>query len=266
MTLPLNKKIEQIIMDLAEVADYMWQRGWAEKNAGNISVNINQWITKAEIGKVEGPFHALSLSYPGLANHYFLVTGTGKRMRDLAREPLKNALIIQLNDHGNGYRILSQQKSSHHFLPTSELPSHLAIHQMILEKGGEEKVVMHSHVSELIAITHHPDYCDADKLNELIWGMHPETMMYIPQGVGFVPFTMPGSEEIAVETIKELRNHPIVLWEKHGVFAIGSSVLHTFDSIDLVSKSVKIWLMCQSAGFEAQGLDKEKRAALRALK
>jgi len=265
MKLPLNKKVEHIILEVAEVADYLWQRGWAERNAGNISVNINHLMTEGSQIDAEDPYHDLSLSYPLLANHFFLVTGTGKRMRDLAREPLQNALIIKMNEHGNGYWILSQKKNINHFLPTSELSSHLGIHQMIAEKGSDQKVVMHTHVSELIAITQNPEFCNADKLNQLIWGMHPETMVFIPQGIGFVPYVIPGSEEIAEETLKALENHDIVLWEKHGIFAIGGTVFDTFDNIDIVSKSVKIWFMCRSAGFEPQGLDQEKLNALKVL-
>ena len=35
--------------------------------------------------------------------------------------------------------------------------------------------------------------------------MHPETIMFIPDGVGFVPFNLPGSAEIATETVKTLK-------------------------------------------------------------
>ena len=34
-----NKLLAQEIAKIAEVASYLWQRGWAEYNGGNISVN-----------------------------------------------------------------------------------------------------------------------------------------------------------------------------------------------------------------------------------
>jgi rhamnulose-1-phosphate aldolase len=37
-----NKKLKTIILETAEIAGYLWQRGWAERNAGNISVNITE--------------------------------------------------------------------------------------------------------------------------------------------------------------------------------------------------------------------------------
>lgn len=261
----INKKIKQIILELAEVASFLWQRGWAERNAGNISVNISQLVKAGSFRKDDCPFFELDKSYPSLANEYFLVTGTGKRMRDLAHDPLKNAHIIRLNETASAYWILSCEKSADNFRPTSELPTHLDIHRMISERGSGEKVVMHAHISELIALTQLPEFCNAERLNRLIWGMHPETMMFIPQGIGFVPYVLPGSEAIAQLTSKELEKHDLVMWEKHGAFAIGSSIFEAFDLIDIVAKAVKIWFMCKSAGYTPQGLDEEELADLKKL-
>ena len=36
-----NIELEKIVLNVAEIAKYLWQNGWAERNAGNISVNIN---------------------------------------------------------------------------------------------------------------------------------------------------------------------------------------------------------------------------------
>ena len=80
-----------------------------------------------------------------------------------------------------------------------------------------------------------------------------------------MPYILPGSQEIALETIKNLQNHDIVLWEKHGVFAIGESVLDTFDTIDIIAKSAKIYFMCKNAGFEPEGLSIEQLNELKEL-
>ena len=29
---------------VAEVAGYLWQKGWAERNGGNITINITDWV------------------------------------------------------------------------------------------------------------------------------------------------------------------------------------------------------------------------------
>jgi rhamnulose-1-phosphate aldolase len=261
-----NKKVRKIILQVAEVAQYLWQRGWAERNAGNISVNISHLITDDFNNLDDCPFFKLNNNYPELSGKYFFVSGTGRRMRDLARKPLDNALLIKLNDEGNGYWIISGKKDSAvNFQPTSELPTHLAIHQMVIKRGTDEKVVMHTHANELVALTQIREFCNQEKLNKLLWGMHPETMVFVPGGVGFVPYVTPGTEDIAVETLKALQEHKVALWEKHGVFSIGESVFDTFDTIDILAKSAKIFFLVKSAGYHAEGLSDNELEVLKVV-
>jgi len=49
------------------------------------------------------------------------------------------------------------------------------------------------------------------------------------------------------------------------VFAIGESVLDTFDTIDIIAKSAKIYFMCKNAGFEPEGLSIEQLNELKEL-
>ena len=32
------------VSQVAEVAGYLWQKGWAERNGGNITLNITEWV------------------------------------------------------------------------------------------------------------------------------------------------------------------------------------------------------------------------------
>jgi rhamnulose-1-phosphate aldolase len=260
-----NKELKSIIRETAEIAGYLWQRGWAERNASNISIHITELFIQEISDYGTYPFCNLTTSYPKLAGAYFFVTGTGKRMRDLAQKPMKNSLIIKLNDSGNGYWIISQTIDSEIFMPTSELSTHLGIHQMIAERGSNEKVVMHTHAHEIVTLTHAKEFCDQDVLNKLLWSMHPETIIFIPKGVGFVPFRIPGSDDIAVETIKSLQNHDVALWEKHGVIAIGKNVADTFDIIDILAKSARIFFLCRSANIVPDSFTEEQLADLRKL-
>ncbi|MDF1546390.1 MAG: rhamnulose-1-phosphate aldolase, partial [Bacteroidales bacterium] len=205
----------------------------------------------------------LPKSYQELAGMYFIITGTGKRMRDLAKNPLKNALIIKLNENGSAYWIISHNKQSQDFLPSSELPTHLSVHQKIKQSASEKKVVMHTHTNELIALTQIKEYCNQENLNKILFGMHPETIIFVPKGVGFVEYTMPGTEAIAEKTVNTFEKHDVVIWEKHGVFAIGESVSETFDVIDILAKSASIFFMCKSAGYVPEGLSEKELVQLR---
>lgn len=242
-----NKALKVLIHETSEIAGYLWQRGWAERNASNISVQITD-IFQKEISEYDTfPFYSLPTTYPKLAGSYFLVTGTGKRMRDLARKPIQNLLILKLNEDASGYWIISQKVGQENFLPTSELLTHLGIHQMVKERESSEKVVMHTHAHELVSLTHSKEFCNQAALNRLLWSMHPETVIFVPKGVGFVPYLLPGSADIASDTLKALKTHDVALWEKHGVVAIGKSVADIFDVIDILAKSARIYFMCRSA-------------------
>ena len=70
----------------AEVAGYLWQKGWAERNGGNIVVNITEFVDDeirnlAPISEVK----SIGTVLPYLKGCYFYCKGTNKRMRDLAR-------------------------------------------------------------------------------------------------------------------------------------------------------------------------------------
>ena len=37
-------KLAAEINKVAEVAGYLWQKGWAERNGGNITINITEYV------------------------------------------------------------------------------------------------------------------------------------------------------------------------------------------------------------------------------
>ena len=47
LKLPLN--LENELKKVSKVAGYLWQREWAERNAGNISMNLTSFFTKEEV-------------------------------------------------------------------------------------------------------------------------------------------------------------------------------------------------------------------------
>lgn len=248
------KQLNNIYNEISEIALLLHQNGWAEKNAGNFSVRLDM-----DIDTDSNRQFPLLLPCPELANKVFIVTGKGSRMRDVAKSPAGNTVVFKISSNGDSYTVLSDEQAD----PTSELPTHLAIHGMIAQRGSNERAVIHSHVTELIALTHIKEYCNQDNLNNLLWQMHPETIMFVPKGVGFVPFMMPGSTEIATATLKTLKHHQIALWEKHGVFSIANSLDDCYDLIDIIAKSAKIYFLCIQSGIVPQGLTNEQMNKLR---
>ena len=84
-----NESLDRQIGVVAEVAGYLWERGWAERNGGNISVNVTGLCADAvcELPALDGPY-LLPKPVPHIAGGCFLVTGTGRRMRYVASQPL----------------------------------------------------------------------------------------------------------------------------------------------------------------------------------
>jgi len=250
----VNQDLEKIIKDIAEVARMLWELGWAESNAGNISVNVTEHIPEdiRELNKF--PSGEIDKSYPELSGYSFFITGAGARMRDLAKQPSENACILRIAEKSNRYYTLWGKRSDSGFAPTSEIHSHLKVHSFLLEKKASQKVVIHAHPEELTALTHVKEYKRENKLNRLLWSMNPAAKIIIQKGVGLVPYVVPGSDELAQATIKAIEKHDVVLWEKHGCLAIGADVLETFDNVDILNKAARIFFTCKSAGIDPEGL------------
>lgn len=251
----LRKEVEKI----AEVAGYLWQNGWAERNGGNITVNVTEWVDD-EIRNMPAISETIQIgtTLPALKGQYFFCKGTGKRMRDLARRPMDNGSVIRILDDCSSYVIIADNK----VMPTSELPSHLSVHARMIEKGMKYNATVHTHPIELIAMSHNKKFMGKDVLSNLLWSMIPETKAFCPLGLGIVPYTLPGSLALADGTLRELEDYDVVMWEKHGVFAKGLDVMDAFDQIDVLSKSAKIYINAKCMGFEPDGMSQEEMAEM----
>lgn len=247
----INTELEKIAL----VAGFLWQREWAEANGGNISVNLTSLMDSfhGDLSQSESKTE-LPEVVPAIAGNLFYVTGSGKRMRDIANAPLDFGALIRICKDGKHFEMVSEKRVK----PTSELPSHLSIHNFMMSRGNQKSIVLHTHPTELIALTHCPPFLDSERLTHMLWSMIPETRVLVPKGVGIVPYVLTGTTAMARATIQQLENHDVVLWEKHGALAIGDDILQCFDLIDTLTKSAKIYLAAKTAGFEPQGLTEEQ--------
>jgi rhamnulose-1-phosphate aldolase len=193
--------LESEVMKIAEVAGYLWQNGWAERNGGNITVNVTNLVDD-EIKALPAisEVKQIGVTLPSLKGTYFYCKGTGKRMRDLARFPMDNGSIIRVLDDCASYVIIADNP----VMPTSELPSHLTVHANLIETGSPYKATVHTHPIELVAMSHNRAFLGKDVLTNILWSMIPETKAFCPLGLGIVPYTLPGSNELADATLKEL--------------------------------------------------------------
>lgn len=255
----LGESIEQVLADAGDVAHLLCERGWAERNAGNISADVTEFAASAREEVDRRPPVRLPAAYPEVAGRVMLISRSGARMRDVARDPAGSMAAIEIAPDGASYRIL--EGAGHP--PTSEFCVHLRVHQSLRARSAAQTTVVHSHPTELIALTQAQEYCEEAKLNDLLWGMHPEVKVFIPEGVGFVPYLRPASEELAKATAEAMEGHRVVVWEKHGAIAVGRSFAEAFDLIDTPNKSARIYLLCRGAGLRPGGLTEAQLAELK---
>lgn len=250
------------INEVAEVAGYLWQKGWAERNGGNITINITDVVDNEmkNLKPLCAPV-AIGKQLPNLKGCYFFCKGTNKRMRDLARRPMENGSVIRISDDCGSYEIIADNPVK----PTSELPSHLSMHDYLIGKGSSYKAVIHTHPIDLVAMTHNPSFLKKDVLTRILWSMIPETRAFCPRGIGIAPYKLPGTMELADATIEQLDEYDVVAWEKHGVCAVGENITEAFDMIDTLSKSAQIYLTAKAMGFEPAGMSDEQMEELRVV-
>ena len=147
----LKAEIEKV----AEVAGYLWQKGWAERNGGNITVNVTEYVDD-EIRQMPAISEAypIGTTVPALKGCYFYCKGTNRRMRDLARWPMENGSIVRILDDCASYVIIADNPVK----PTSEIAAHLSMHNQMVEKGKGYKAAVHTHPIDLVAMTHKPEF------------------------------------------------------------------------------------------------------------
>lgn len=243
------------VHNVAEVAGYLWQKGWAERNGGNITINITELIDdEVRALPAIGGVTQIGTVLPHLKGAYFYCKGTNKRMRDLARWPMENGSVIRILDDCASYEIIADELVQ----PTSELPSHLSMHNYLLGIGSNYRAALHTHPIDLIAMTHHQPFLEKDVLTNLLWSMIPETKAFCPRGLGIIPYKLPSSFELANATVKELEDYDVVMWEKHGACSVAENILAAFDQLDVLSKSAQIYMTAKNMGFEPDGMSQEQ--------
>lgn len=257
----VNEVVQRELAKIEEVARYLWQREWAERNGGNISIDLTDIA-----GDVtdDGPITPLPVPMPmESAGRIYYVKGTGQRIREL-RDPGYAGCILQMNATADGYRLLWGGRGSDNFAPTSEFISHIRILEAKRKSGSLHRSVLHTHPLELIALSHHPQIGkDSELFTNACWQMLPEVRLFIPGGISVIPYCLPSSEELAEKTAVSLLTKDVAVWEKHGAIASGTDLLEAFDYIDVANKGARLYLLCLASGFIPEGLSFDEMETLK---
>ena len=222
-----------------------WEQGWHERNGGNLSYRIK--LEEVESVKEElspKEWQPIGTSVPELAGEYFLVTGSGKYMRNISIKPEDTICLIELDEKGEQYRICWGLVNGGR--PTSELPSHLMNHEVKkIVTDGRYRVIYHAHPANTIALTFVLPLNDEVFTREL-WEMATECPVVFPDGIGVVPWMVPGGCDIAVATSKLMKEYDVAIWAHHGMFCAGEDFDLTFGLMHTVEKSAEILVKVRS--------------------
>ena len=229
----------EFVQGFIRMANDGWELGWHERNGGNLSYRVKP----EEVESVKRDFEPkewqpIGTSVPGLSREYFLVTGSGKYFRNVSIKPEDSICMIELDETGENYRIVWGLVNGGK--PTSELPSHLMNHEVKKKtSNGTYRVIYHAHTTNIIALTFVLPLKDEVFTREL-WEMATECPVVFPDGIGVVPWMVPGGRDIAVATSKLMEEYDLAIWAHHGTFAAGIDFDLTFGLMHTAEKSAEI--------------------------
>ncbi|MEN8152156.1 MAG: rhamnulose-1-phosphate aldolase [Planctomycetota bacterium] len=253
--------METLVDSLVRTARDLWIKGWAERNAGNVSLRVEPDVA-VDAGPREEPWRPIGAVLPNLAGERFLFTGTGSFMRNIERDPERGIGLVEVDAAGESFRIAWGLTGGG--LPTSELMPHLCAHAARMAvTGGADRAIIHTHPQNLIALTYALDL-DTTKLTRLLWEMHTECIVVFPMGCGFVRWRMPGGRELAEATAEVLGRRTMAIWQHHGIVAAGPDLEHAFGLIETAEKAAEIYVKAAALGPVPHRLTTEQLTALAA--
>ena len=243
------------LASIMETAYWLSYRGWSEGHAGNISLRM-----AAGPGVIDMPATGEPVGFSGtfkeLAGCVLAVSVAGRRMRDAMRRLEGNVMLVRVLPDGSAYEPLWGAGR-----PTSELPAHLRIHRTLVQHHPERRAILHTHPPCLIAITHLPPSVRKGVVENVLFRLHPETVVFMPEGAELIPFRVPGTEELGYATAHAFIKKRMALWEKHGVVAVAQDLPQALDCVEVLEKAAEIYW---KAGGKPEGLKKEDVDATRA--
>jgi len=228
----LSFTLDRLLRQIGQTGKRLSDIGSAEGAAGNISVCVREPL---EVSVLFPQVQNMQLPQPApeLAGATVIVSGSGCRLRDVAEEPIANLACILVEKDGRSGRMFTSPNRQFERV-TSEFNSHLAVHvDQMRARDIQLHTVIHGQPLHLTYLSHIQRYQDWRYLNNHLLRWQPETIINFPEGLGVLPFIMPGSESQMVETVQILRNHKVLIWSQHGVMArCDDSILHALDLVE----------------------------------
>lgn len=242
------------VKEMCDTTANMYRLGWDERNGGNISYMLDEAEVR-EYLDVNNVIRTIPTGFQAdsLVGKIFIVTGTGKYFKNVEKDPENNLGIIRIAKDGTTAELLWGYRDGGRF--TSELPAHLMSHMARLSVDKDNRVVIHSHPTNTLAMNFVHEL-DEKKFTHTLWEMCTECIVVFPDGVGILPWMLCGTNEIGETTARKMKEFRLVIWGMHGIYGAGKSLDETFGLIETVEKAAQIYML--TAGLERKNTIKDE--------
>lgn len=229
------------VEEMKKITANMYRLGWDERNGGNISYMLDEKEV-AEYLDLNNVIRTIPTGFEAkeLIGKIFIVTGTGKYFKNVEYDPENNLGIIRIAEDGTTAELLWGYADGGKF--TSELPAHLMSHISRLSVDPENRVVIHSHPTNTLAMNYVHEL-DEKKFTHTLWEMCTECIVVFPDGVGVLPWMLCGTNEIGEATAEKMKKFRLVIWAMHGIYGAGKNLDEAFGLIETVEKAAQIYML-----------------------
>ena len=235
------------VREMCETTANMYRLGWDERNGGNISYllkeeEVSEYLDLSKVERVIPLMGVNEVDFDAspLEGKIFIVTGTGKYFKNVEKDPETNLGIVRIGKGGKNVELLWGYKDGGR--PTSEFPAHMMSHIARLKVDPENRVVMHSHPTNTLAMNYVHEL-DEKKFTHSLWEMCTECIVVFPEGVGVLPWMLCGTTEIGKATAEKMKSFRLVVWAMHGIYGAGKTLDETFGLIETVEKAAQIYML-----------------------
>lgn len=248
------------VQEMIETTSNLYRLGWDERNGGNISFLLTEeevlpfLDVRVVIREIPMIFDASEL-----AGHYFIVTGSGKYFKNVAKSPDTCLGLVRVKEDGQTLEVLWGLSDGGQ--PTSELPSHFMSHIERLKVDPENRIIMHNHATHLLAMTFTHELKERD-FSRTLWQMCTECLVVFPEGVGIIPWLVPGTNEIGEATANKMSQVRLVVWPHHGIYGAGKDMDEVFGLIETAEKAAQVYTYVMAQGGVKQTITDQQLADL----
>lgn len=227
------------MVEMIRTVTNMYDHGWDERNGGNVSLLLDEADVQDYTDGTVLRTIPLQFEAKPLAGRYFLVTGTGKYFKNVQYDPQCNLGLIRIAANGEDAELLWGYSDGGRF--TSELPAHLMSHMARLKINPQNRVIMHCHPGNLLAMTY-VHTLDERAFTRTLWQMCTECVVVFPDGVNVLPWMLCGTNSIGEATAEKMATARLVVWAQHGIYGAGADLDETFGLIETAEKAAEIYM------------------------